>query len=83
MMLGGRRELVGKVEDVAHGRGAERIDRLGIVADHRQAAASGLQRQQDRGLQAVGVLVLVDQDVIEAAADVVGQAGVADIICAQ
>ena len=73
-----RRELVGKVEDVAHGRGAERIDRLGVVADHRQAAASGLERQQDRGLQAVRVLILVDQDVIEAAADVVGQAGVAD-----
>ena len=73
-----RRELVGKVEDVAHGRGAERVDRLGVVADHRQAAASGLERQQDRGLQAVRVLILVDQDVIEAAADVVGQAGVAD-----
>ena len=29
-------------------------------------------------MQAVGVLILVDQDVIEAAADVVGQAGVAD-----
>ncbi len=73
-----RRELVGKVEDVAHGRGAERVDRLGVVADDRQAAASGLERQQDRGLQAVRVLILVDEDVIEAAADVVGQAGVAD-----
>ena len=75
---GGRRELAGKVQDVAHGRGAERIDRLGIVADHREAAAAGFQRQQDRGLQAVGVLVFVDQHVIEAAADVVGQGGVAD-----
>jgi len=37
-----RRELVGKVEDVADGRGAERVDRLGVVADDRQAAASGL-----------------------------------------
>ena len=51
---------------------------MGVVADHRQAAASGLERQQDRGLQAVRVLILIDQDVIEAAADVVGQAGVAD-----
>jgi hypothetical protein len=32
-----RQELVGKVEDVAHGRSAERVDRLGVVADHRQA----------------------------------------------
>ena len=65
-----RSELIGKVEDVAHGGGAERVDRLGVVADHRQAAASGLERQQDRGLQAVRVLVLVDEDVIEAAADI-------------
>ena len=80
---GGRRELVGKVQDVAHGRGAERVDRLGIVADHRQAPAAGLQRQQDRGLQAVRVLVFVDQNVIEAAADVVGQRRRRSIICAQ
>ena len=73
-----RRELVGKVQDVAHGRGAERVDRLGVVADDRQASASGLERQQDRGLQAVRVLILIDQDVIETAADVVGQGGVAD-----
>ena len=45
-----RRELVGKVENVAHGRGAERIDRLSVVADNRQATASWLERQQDRGL---------------------------------
>ena len=36
--VGGRRELPGEVEDVAHGRGAERIDRLGVVADHGEAA---------------------------------------------
>jgi hypothetical protein len=73
-----RRELVGKVEDVSHGRGAKRINRLGVVADHRQASASRLERQQDRGLQAVRVLILVNEDVIEAAADVVGKAGVSD-----
>ena len=81
-MLAGGRELVGKVEDVAHGGGAERVDRLGIVADDRQAPASGLERQQDRGLEGVGVLILVDQDVVEAAADVVGEAA-SLIICAQ
>ena len=40
--VGGRRQLVGKVEDVAHGRGAERVDRLGVVADDRQAWPPGL-----------------------------------------
>jgi hypothetical protein len=43
----------------------KRIDRLRVVADHGQAAAVGLHGQQDRGLQAVGVLVLVDQHVVE------------------
>ena len=61
-----------EVEDVAHGRGAERIDRLRVVADDGEAAPVALQRQQDRGLQPVGVLVFVDQHVIEAAADVLG-----------
>ena len=78
MMSAGGLNCAGKVENVAHRRGAERIDRLGVVADDRQAAAAGLQRQQDRGLQPVGVLVFVDQDVVEAAADVVGELGIAD-----
>ena len=68
-----RREVAGKVEDVAHGRGAERIDRLRVVADHRQAAPVGLERQQDRRLQPVGVLILVDQHVVEARADLGGE----------
>ena len=59
-----------EIQDVAHRRGAERIDRLGVVADHREAAAVRLERQQDRGLQPVGVLIFVDQHVIEARRDV-------------
>jgi hypothetical protein len=43
-----QRELVRKVEDVAYGRGAERVDRLGVIADHCQAPAAGLERQQAR-----------------------------------
>lgn len=39
-------KLIRKVEDVAHGGGTERVDRLGVVADHRQAPASGLECQQ-------------------------------------
>ena len=41
--LGRRTELSREVEDVAHRRGAERIDRLRVVADHGQSAPVGLQ----------------------------------------
>ena len=40
--IGGRREALREVEDVAHGRGAERIDRLGVVTHHRQARTGRL-----------------------------------------
>ena len=62
---------------------AERIDRLRVVADDGQAAAVGLERQQDRGLQAVGVLVFVDQHVIEARDDVAARSRLRCIICDQ
>ncbi len=82
MTVGRRAEGGGKIEDVAHGRGAEGIDRLRVVADDGQAAPVGLQRQQDRGLQAVGVLVFVDQHMVEAAADLGRERGSATV-CAQ
>ena len=65
---GSRPEAVREVEDVAHSRGAEGVDRLGVVADDGEARAGRLERHEDPRLQAVGVLVLVDQHVIEAAA---------------
>ncbi len=68
--VGRRVEGRGKIEDVADRGGAERIDRLGVVAHHRQPAAAGLHRHQDRGLQPVRVLVFVDHDVIEPFADI-------------
>ena len=61
--------MAGKVEDVAHGRGAKRVDRLGVVADDGQASPVRPQRQQHRGLEPVGVLIFVDQHVIEALRD--------------
>ena len=64
--LGRRREAAGEVEDVAHLGGAKRVDRLGVVADDGEAAAVGLEAEQDRRLQPVGVLVLVDQHMVEA-----------------
>ena len=66
---GGGGILRGKIEDVAHAGGAEGVDGLGVVADDRDAAAVGLQPEQDLRLQLVGVLVLVDQHVVEALAD--------------
>ena len=55
----------GEVEDVAHLRRPEAVDRLRVVADDGDAPAVGLQRPQDLRLQPVGVLVLVDQHVVE------------------
>ena len=74
-------ELRREVEDVANRSGAERIDRLGIVSDHRETAASRLERQQDRRLQPVCVLILVDEHMIEAAADVFGEGWLAHHLC--
>jgi hypothetical protein len=39
--LSWRAELSGKVEDIAHRRGAKRIDHLRVVADHGEAAPAG------------------------------------------
>ncbi len=67
----------GKIEDVAHRGGAEGIDRLRVVADHGEAAPVRLQPEQDRGLQPVGVLIFVDQHVVEAPGEVGGDRGLA------
>jgi hypothetical protein len=60
---------------------AERVDRLRVVAHDRQASAAGLQREKDRRLEAVCILVFVDHDMIEAPADVVGESAVGDHLC--
>ena len=61
----GRREQAREVQDVAHGGAAEGVDRLRVVPDHRDAAPVRLEALQDRGLERVRVLVLVDQHVVE------------------
>ena len=43
-MRAGGAKCVGKIQDVAHGRGAKRVDRLRVVADHGQPAPVGLER---------------------------------------
>ena len=60
-----RVEAVRPVQDVAHGRRAKAVDRLRVVADHRDTAPVRLQPRQDVGLQGVGVLVFVDQHMVE------------------
>jgi hypothetical protein len=46
-------------------RPPECIDRLGVVADHHHAGGVARHRFEDVGLQDVGVLVLVDENMIE------------------
>src|SRR5262249_11738093 len=76
--LGRGTKLTGEVENVAHRRGAKRINCLCIVPYDRQPAAGRLQRQQDRSLQLVRVLILVDEDVVETVPDIVGERGITD-----
>ena len=52
-----------EVEDTAHLRAPERVDRLVRVAHHHQVTAVTGDRPQQRHLAGVGVLVLVDEDV--------------------
>ncbi len=71
--FGARAELAGKIQNVADRGGTKRVDRLRVVAHHREAVAVRLQPQKDRSLQAVGVLIFVHQHVVEALADVGGE----------
>ncbi len=66
---GGRIEGAGKIKDVAHRGGAKRIDRLRVVADDGQAPSARSERQHDFALESVGVLVFVDQQMIESGGD--------------
>ena len=62
-------ELLGEVEDEARGGRAEAVDGLEVVADRGDGAAGGGEARDDVDLQLVDVLVLVDEDVVEAARD--------------
>ena len=54
-----------------HGGGSEAVDRLCVVADARDAGPVGPERRDDLGLKCVGVLVLVDEHVVETLADAI------------
>ena len=70
-----RRVARGEVEDVARRGGPEAVDGLGVVAHHGEAGPVRAQRVEDVGLQRVGVLVLVDEDVVEGAATAAASLG--------
>ncbi len=67
----GAREVRRELEDAAHLRAPEPVDRLVRVTDHDQVAAVAGQRAEQRDLAGVGVLVLVDEHVPELPAQVV------------
>ena len=73
--VGARHEMTGKIEDVAHCRGAKRIDRLGIVSYDGQSSPVRTQGQQHRGLKLVGVLIFIDQHMVETRRDIAGDRG--------
>ena len=66
---GGWIELFRKIENVADGGRAKAVDRLGIIANNREPLAIRLERQQDRRLDGIGVLILIHQHMVEQAAN--------------
>ena len=72
---GGVGEVVLELEDVADVGAAEGVDRLRVVADHRQVAVLVGQQPQPPVLRVVGVLVLVHQHVAEGPAVAVEHLG--------
>ena len=57
---------VGKLQDVAIVGAPEGIDALAVVAHHRQVAVTVGEHVDDLRLDVVGVVVFVDEDVLEA-----------------
>ena len=58
-------DLEGEVEDVPRAGGAEAVDRLKVVSDYGHLRAPAAQAEHDVCLQAVYVLILVHEDVVE------------------
>ena len=71
----GAGEPLRELQDVAHRRRAEPVDRLRVVADDRQVPrrAGRAQPLEDVGLQGVRVLVLVDEHVVEHGGELVAR----------
>ncbi len=65
-----------ELQDVAEVRAAEGVDALGVVAHHRQVAVLRRAELDDLALQQAGILILVDQHVLEAIGELTGHGGV-------
>jgi hypothetical protein len=68
--------VLGELEDVPRRRRAEAVDRLQVVADDRHVLAARAQRAHEVDLQAVDVLVLVDEEVVDGPAHLGADDGV-------
>jgi len=71
--LGGWPVLIGKAENVLNFRGTERVDRLRIVTDHRDAFAVRFQRIQYSRLHEIRILILVDQHMVKRRPNLFGE----------
>ena len=69
---GRRCDPLRELEDVAHPGRPEAVDALRVLADHGQTIPHGLEPEQDAFLQTIGILVLVDEHVVEARRHVSG-----------
>ena len=73
-----RGELGRKVQDVPNGRRAKRIDRLSVITDDGHSPSARLEREDDRRLELVRVLILVDENMIEPITHVFREARIAE-----
>ena len=60
------RILFRKAHDIVEIRAAKTVDRLGIIAHHHDVVVAASEQADNVGLQLVGVLIFVDQQVQEA-----------------
>jgi hypothetical protein len=63
----GAQVVFGKLEDVFEIRSAPGVDALGVVSDHHEIAVVGGEEVDEFGLEAVRILVFIDEDLLEAA----------------
>ncbi len=75
MIAAGGSNFIREIENVADRGGAKAIDRLGIVANDGQSLAIRFERQQDRRLDGIGILILIHQHVVEQATHLGGEFG--------
>jgi hypothetical protein len=73
----GARVVALELEDVSDGRAAPRVDRLVLVPYDRQIAGRANQEPENRVLNRIGVLVLIDEDEAEQSAPAVSDSRVA------